>query len=440
MKKKMLTAVLSVALVQAVSAQGFLQKLQQKMQAAQSGQSGGGSGGAAASNSSTVGGEFCQQFFGKPFKEKKLDAPVETIVSKYFKIGAEADKELMDGINSQYNGTLVSLKLHLDDLKDNVVRQLADAFLANPSIPMLAQVIKYAEAGDGYASENRPSELAEAQTLLAMVMMQYPKLTLNNGYVNQLLKQAESKNSGLARTLLARNYFFGDYAQQNINSFSGYIAQAQKHYPVKLADRTVFLALERLPNWQYRQQYLDLLRQSQQMQQNFQRQQQAAKSSNLNARALNLMREGAKADMLTLEALGAGPKVAEIKAKGEMLRKEASGEANLIKVEVGASDDAKAEILKMLAAAPKLDDAAKAKLQEANKLKADNLSNFYSISTELALKFFSGDVGSAIETGQLINHYARNTCTVINRQVEVAKQSGIPEPQMDKGKLAESML
>ena len=59
---------------------------------------------------------------------------------------------------------------------------------------------------------------------------------------------------------------------------------------------------------------------------------------------------------------------------------------------------------------------------------------------ELFLKMADGDIGSVSETGQYLNHYSRNVCQVINRQVEVAKQSGIPEPQMDKSKLGQSLL
>lgn len=420
-----------------VQAQGFLQKLQKKMETANSPSA---AGGTSAGNSKVVGGQFCQQFFGKPFKQKQLIDLPEKIVGKYFRVTPETDKQLVDGVHAMHAGSLNSLRLHLDDLKDKVVRQLADAYLANPSIPMMAQVIAYAESGDGFTPENAPSELAEAQTLLAMMMMQYPKLTLNNGYVVELLKQADSRNSGLAGTFLARSHLFGDYAPQNINAFSNYIAQAQKHYPVKLADRSIFYALEKIPNWRYRQQYLDLLKQSQDMQRSFQNQQQAARGTDLNARALELMRQGNRADFLTLEALGAGPRIAEIKAKGEMLRKEAAGESNLIKVEVGASDDAKAEIMKMLVAAPTLDDASKAKLAEANKIKADNLNRFHGVALEAAMKFWSGDIGGMVETGQYINQYARNTCQLINRQVEVANQSGIPAPQLDAKKLSESML
>ena len=84
--------------------------------------------------------------------------------------------------------------------------------------------------------------------------------------------------------------------------------------------------------------------------------------------------------------------------------------------------------------------ASKAKLAEANKIKADNLNSVYMMNLELILKTASGDIGSLIETGQYVNHYSRNTCQLINRQVEVAKQSGIPEPQLDKTKLSQSML
>jgi hypothetical protein len=439
MKKTIIvTAVLFVLNINApAQAQNFLQKLQKKLENSNATSSGGSS---TASNSKIVGGQFCQQFFGKPFKQKQLNDLPEKIVGKYFKVTPETDKMLVDGVHAMHAGSLSSMRLHLDDLKDKVVRQLADAYLANPSIPMMAQVIAYSESGDGFTPENAPSELAEAQTLLAMMMMQYPSLTINNGYVNELLKQAQSRNSGLAKTFLARNYLFGDYAPQNINTFSNYIAQAQSNYPVKLADRSIFFALEKIPNWRYRQQYLDILKQSQEMQQSFQSQQQAARGSNLNGRALELMQQGNRADYLTLEALGAGPKIAEIKAKGEMLRKEAAGESNLIKVEVGASDDAKAEIIKMMATAPVLDDAAKAKLAEAIKIKADNLNRLHGIAFETAMKFWSGDFGATVETGQYINQYARNTCQLINRQAEIATQSGIPAPQLDTKTLSKNML
>ena len=94
----------------------------------------------------------------------------------------------------------------------------------------------------------------------------------------------------------------------------------------------------------------------------------------------------------------------------------------------------------MMAAAPALDEASKAKLAESNRIKAANVNELYAMTGELMLKMANGDISSVIETGQYLNHYSRNVCQVINRQVEVAKQSGIPEPQMDKSKLGQSLL
>jgi hypothetical protein len=158
---------------------------------------------------------------------------------------------------------------------------------------------------------------------------------------------------------------------------------------------------------------------------------------------MDLMVQGNRADSLTLEALGAAPKIAEIKAKGEMLRREAAGELNLIKVEVSVSDETKAEIIKLLAAAPVLDDAAKAKYNEALKIKADNLNRMYDLTAGMILSFLSLDMGVILEkqqAAQYISQYNRNTCQLINRQVEVAKQSGMPVPQLDAKKLSQSLL
>ena len=378
-----------------------------------------------------------------PYKQKKLNDLPEKVVAKYFRVSPETDKEFADGAQLMHVGSLISLRLHLDDLKDNAIRQLADAYLANPSIPMMAQVIAYSESGDGYSPENGPSELVEAKTLLAMMMMQYPKLTLNNGSINQLLRQADVGKSGLATTLLARNHLFGDYAPKNINTFTNYIGQAQSRYPIKLADRSIFYALEKIPNWAPRQLYLDGIKNSQDMQRNFQNQKQSASTADYNRRAMDLMLQGNRADLLTLEALGAAPKIAEIKAKGEMLRKEAAGELNLIKVEVGASDDAKAEIMKMLAAAPVLDDAAKAKFNEALKIKADNLNRLFDLTTGMILTFLTLDMNEMLgkaEAAKYVDQYTRNTCQLIKRQVEVAKQSGMPVPQLDTKKLSQNLL
>lgn len=434
MKKSIVMMAVLLSMSQVSNAQSFLQKLQNKMNQAAAG--GGASGG--PSGDSGI-GAMCPGY--APFKQKDLAGSTpEQLVGKYFKMSADMEKLLFDGSGSQRAGTLASFDRSLDDIKDKEIKKLGQAFMANPSVPMLAQIIAYAERGDGFMPEREPSEIAEAQTLLAMVMMQYPDLAINKDHVLVLLKQAESRNSGLAVAFIARAHLFGDYAPRNINAFSNYIAQASKNYPVKLADLTIFYALEKMPDWNRRQQYLDLLRNSQQMQQSFQRQQNAAKSSDTNRRAIVLMREGEKIDQLTLEALGAGPKIAELRAKGEMLRKEGSGEANLIQVEVNQSAEYQREVARLVATNPKLTDEAKTKLEKANKLKVDNLTTMRGLTMEVALKFFSGDIGATMESGGLINRYYHNSCNVAVRQLDLSKQIGVPQPATNDAQLAKDNL
>lgn len=434
MKKTIVMMAVLLSMSQVANAQAFLQKLQNKInQAAASGGASGSTGGATGI------GAMCPGY--APIKQKDLaGSSSEQLVGKYFRMSADMEKLLLDGSGAQRAGTMPSFDRSLDDIKDNEIRKLGQAFMANPSVPMLAQIIAYAERGDGFTPEREPAEIAEAQTLLAMVMMQYPNLAINKDYVLVLLKQAESKNSGLAVAFIARAYLFGDYAPRNVNTFSNYIAQASKNYPVKLADQTIFYAIDKMPDWNRRQQYLDLLRNSQQMQQSFQRQQNAAKSSDTNRRAIDLMREGEKIDQLTLEALGAGPKIAELRAKGEMLRKEGSGEANLIQVEVNQSAEYQREVARLVATNPRLTDEAKTKLERANKLKVDNLTTMRGLTMEVALKFFSGDIGATVESGGLINRYYHNSCNVAVRQLDLSKQIGVPQPTTNDAQLAKDNL
>lgn len=431
MKKSIVMLAVLVSMSQVSNAQGFLQKLQNKANQAAAGGSSGSSG-----DSSGI-GAMCTGY--APIKQKDLaGSSPEQLVGKYFKMSADMEKLLLDGSGTQRAGTMPSFDRTLDDIKDKEIKKLGQAFMANPSVPMLAQVIAYAERGDGYSTDTEPAEIAEAQTLLAMVMMQYPNLAINKDYVLVLLKQAESKNSGLAVAFIARAHLFGDYAPRNINTFSNYIAQASKNYPVQLADQTIIFAIEKVPNWNRRQMYLDLMKSSQQMQQSYQRQQNASKSSDTNRRAIQLMREGEKIDQLTLEAMGAGPKIAELRAKGEMLRKEGTGEANLIQVEVNQSAEYQREVARLVATNPKLTDEAKTKLEKANKLKVENLTTMRGLTTEVALKFFSGDIGATVESGGLINRYYHNSCNVAVRQLELSKQIGVPQPAINAEQMAKS--
>ena len=382
---------------------------------------------------------ICKQALGAPFKEKPLSAPVDQVVGKYFKLSTDMEARLATGINRSYNGTIVNLSRHIADIKEESIQKLAEAYVANPSMAMLAQIVEYSENGDAYADGDMPSEKIEAQTLLAMVMMQYPELVIRRELPAELLRKTSISNSGLGTALIARAHLYGDYAKKDINTFNNYIGRASSNYPVKIADQSIFYALKNIPNWQPRRMYEDLLKQSQDFYKDFNRQRDAAKSTDLNKRALVLMAQGKRIDELTLEALGAGPRMAEIRAKAEMLKKDGAGEANLIMVAANQSESFKAEVNAMLAKNPQLDDQAKKKLADANKLMLENLNGMKAITVELTLKFFSGDFGGTAESGQYINRYFRNACSVGSRTIELAKQAGVPSPQLPPSTLAKDL-
>jgi hypothetical protein len=463
MKKILLIITIILSVPQLSNAESLVEKMQKKLDKALSGGGGAGnkdvnvlpSGGVnstdATKTKKNAGGEsgigaLCPGY--APYKQKDLAGSTpEQLVGKYFRVSADMEKLLSDGISIQHPGTLASFETVLQDIYDQEMKKLGEAFLANPSIPVLAQIIAQSERGDSFQAKNQagalmPSEKAEAKTLLAMVMMQYPNLVINRDQVLPLLKQAESHEfaSGLARALIARSYLFGDYAKKDINFFSHLAGQSETRYRVNLDYKTVFYAIEKFPDWKGRQMWLDRIAENQEIQQSFQEQRDAAKSTDVNKRAIDLMRQGERIDQLSIEALGAGPKIAEIRAKGEMLRKEGSGEANLIKVEVYQSDEYRKLVEQLISAKPKLTEEAKDKLAKANKLKLESIANFLSIRKELVLQFFSLDIGGAAENGSLINAYYNISCKVGVIQIELAKQVGIPAPVIDSAKLAKDKL
>jgi hypothetical protein len=394
----------------------------------------------------------CKAVFGKPFKQRKVGSP-EDRVKKYFKVGPDFEKVLYQGINRVHSGTLISLSRHIDDIKEKTVKNMAESFVSDPSVSMLAQVVEYAENGDKFIKRDsfgrvtEQSERAEAQTLLAMILMQYPEYVANKDSIMSLLKVAAADNTGestLGATLIARAYMFGDYAPKNMNEFGNRITSANTPEKgiVKLAADSAYFALEKMPpGWSGHENVINWMQQRQDVADSFNQQKAAAasKKSDINDKALKLMEEGEKIDVLTLEALGAGPKIAEIRAKGEMLSKEASGEANIIKVKVFQSELSANLIKDMVNAGSKLDEDAKAKLAKANQIRLDNTAAMRNVQIQVVTQFFNGDMGELLLTGPLINQYYKTSCKVLYRQLEVSKLSGAPIPQKTNIELAKDL-
>jgi len=383
---------------------------------------------ADASGNSTM-DQICNQQLGGAYKGTYPDGKsAEDMVGQYFKVTADLSQKLKAGMATMHKGSVVNIRYLVSDLHDKKVASLARTFVDDPNVQNLGFIVALAQNGDGYKPENGPSELTEAKTLLALTILQFPDLALDKSKAAIILRENFTSESGLSIALLARFHLFGDYLNQDLNAFDNYIGQASSKYSVKLADQTILFALKAIPNWKQKRQYEDLLKMSKDMQATLQKQQGSAKASaNLRGRIVTLMQDGDRINEMTLEALGAGPVVANIRARGERMKAEASGKTNLLEVYVTTQEAYSEETNKLLGASPAISDDAKAKLKNANDLRAKNISESYAIAGQIALLMFSGNFNETMELGGAVNRYFADSCKATLRMAEYAKQAGVPE-------------
>jgi len=411
-----------------------LQKLGNQMQTQGSGGMPGNAAGNAGAKKADANGDstmdqICNQNFGAAYKGTYPDGKsAEDMVGQYFKVTADLSQKLKAGMATMHKGSVVNMRYLVSDLHDKKVASLARTFVDDPNVQNLGFIVALAQKGDGYKPENGPSELTEAKTLLALTILQHPDLALDKSKAAVILRENFLAESGLSIALLARFHLYGDYLNQDLNAFDNYIAQASSKYPVKLADQTIVYALQSIPNWKQKRQYEDLLKMSKDMQASLQKQQGSVKASaNLRNRIVTLMQDGDRINEMTLEALGAGPLVAKIRARGERMKAEAGGKANLLEVYVTTQEAYLEESKKLLGSSPAISDDAKAKLKKANDLRAKNIAETYGITGQIALLMFSGNFNETMELGGAVNQYFADSCKATLRMAEYSKQAGVPE-------------
>ena len=117
MKKTRLMFIATLLTVGVTPSHAFLDKLNDKLKKIQQG---GGSPAAAspgqkggASNAGDAFNSTCKQVLGASFKEKKLSAAPDVIAGKYFKLSADLEQRLLQGINKSHQGSFVNLRAHI---------------------------------------------------------------------------------------------------------------------------------------------------------------------------------------------------------------------------------------------------------------------------------------------------------------------------------------
>ena len=396
--------------------------------------------------SQPAGGMFdqvCGRVLGEPFQKVTLKESQDALIQRYFKLEDPTafEQALRAGINGGHKGTLVTLRMHAPDLQDKKIKRLAESFLLDPSSDMLAQVIHFAENGDRFFVEKEGSEWGDAQVLLAMVLMQYPDLAKNKGQVLPLLKSADglAGKSNLARALIARAYLFGDYANKDLREFDGRIVNPHNTPRAKTKTMTIEWALENEPGWNRRQEYEEQMKMQAAFVASMTKKKQARGRSDLLPRVVTLLDKGDEINQMTADALGAGPQIAEIQARIDQVKKEGTGEQNIVKVRASITEEAETMLAAAMAKSPQLEGDAKAKLAAATKLRADNLVVHYGLVGEVGLKFISGDLDEVVNVlGPMLNEYFVSTCTVMDRSIKLAEKLGDPPPAMDPQAVADA--
>ena len=385
--------------------------------------------------SQPAGGMFdqvCGRVFGEPFQKVTLKESQDALIQRYFKLEDPTafEQALRAGINGGHKGTLVTLRMHAPDLQDKKIKRLAESFLLDPSSDMLAQVIHFAENGDRFFVEKEGSEWGDAQVLLAMVLMQYPDLAKNKGQVLPLLKSADgvAGKSNLARALIARAYLFGDYANKDLREFDGRIVTQHNTPKAKTKTMTIEWAIENEPGWNRRQEYEEQMKMAADFVASMTKKKQARGRSDLLPRVVTLLDKGDEINQMTAEALGAGPQIAEIQARIDQVKKEGTGEQNIVKVRASITEEAETMLAAAMAKSPQLEGDAKAKLAAANQLRADNLVVHYGLVGEVGLKLISGELGEVANVGAMLNEYFVSACTVMDRSIKLAEKLGDPPP------------
>lgn len=420
-------------------------KLQDAAQKAQSGAAGSGGGaglgamsGAGAGSGGGASGVknmdgACSRAIGAPFQTVAISGSPDSLVSKYFEIGEKSDFELFLGnALNKPRATVGDISQAFAELRDKKMIALARGYMRDPSTTMLAQVIYFAEKGDKYQENNVGSEWADAQALLAILMMQYSDRLKDKNQPLALVKQGNTPGkSNLAKVLYARIFLFGEFGPKDLNSFDGYISNLHWGGGSKLKDDAIAYALKNETSWQHAAKWKGAIEQSASLKASMEKQLLTGTKSGSDVylkRATVLYKRGVEITILTAEALGAGDKINQLRAVAEQVKND--GGANTI--EVLHSEDIKATkiLAEQMKATIKLDDGAKAKLAEANKRREANLGLHYALVQDGITLMVSGQFGEVAQNvGPRLNSYFKAQCQIREQRIALETKLQMPKTE-----------
>ncbi len=393
----------------------------------------------------------CRSVYGPPMKLADLGKSNEEVVGEYFNLTANLDEVLIIDATKNYEGSFTGLSEKLfESFEENEPRKIGMEYLRKPGIETLAQVIHQSKTADSYEEDAgfgsvKPSTRSNMRAVLGLILLQYRDSgVLKNPNAGVELLQKESKKVKIAGTMIGRAHLYGDLLQKNYDAAGNYLLQSGGNAAyTKLNDQTLAsIANESFPGFpeSVKNQIVSLSQQSASIQAELAKQKNAKSGSDLVQRANVLIEEGQKIDDLTLDALGAGSKIADRRAKANFAKNEMSGANDLLDFNYQQSKESQKIIEETLSSNVTMDDEAKNKFAEANKLRAENLGKLNALKAEVAISFFTDGLGETLNAGPVINRYFRDTCQMSKRMKDYAEEQAIPKKEISQASMDEMMM
>jgi hypothetical protein len=148
-------------------------------------------------------------------------------------------------------------------------------------------------------------------------------------------------------------------------------------------------------------------------------------------RASALLDQADDVNRLTGDALGVGPEIAQIQARIEQVKRESTGEQNLVQVRASITAESSAMLAAATARRPQLESRAREKLVRANQLRADHLTQLRRYMVELAVMAIGGDVTQLEILTVPMGTLHRSSCDVGYRTLQFSEKLGDPVPVVD---------
>jgi len=324
------------------------------------------------------------------FKDEFTSASRE-LAGKYFADLDSLGRILHTDKSKVYPGTaLVRLeKKYITRIDSPLIKKVGLDFYANPTPKTLAAVIKAAGTASDYRdfedTDNPPSDRDMANTLLAMILLQYRDSLSDKSAPEKILRKTAMYDNN-ARAMMARVEIFH---RNNMKAFNGYLGSGGSSSPI--GTETIVWAMDNLKGWDQAERYRQGFKSSQEFVNEL--------SKNKKAGSLDAIRKDidvtlSKAGNINeemLALLSGGDAVSERKARQDIIESEMSGKASVIEIRIAKNSEVEKALAEARAKNALVDNKSQEAFKKAVSKKRDVIFELKSLSSQLGVRALSFD-------------------------------------------------